>query len=36
MTALLKLLVLAVLAGAGYAIAHAARRGNTQVHRINQ
>lgn len=36
MIALRKLLVLAVLTGAGYGVARAARRSNTQVHRINQ
>lgn len=36
MSALRKLLILAVLAGLGYGGARAARRSDTQVHRINQ
>jgi len=36
MSALRKLLVLAVVSGLGYGVAQAARRSNTQVHRINQ
>lgn len=36
MTALRTVLILAVLAGIGYGAARAARRSNTQVHRINQ
>jgi hypothetical protein len=36
MSVLRSVLALAVVAGAGYGLARAARRSNTQVHRINQ
>lgn len=36
MTVLRRLLALALVAGVGYGLAQAARRSNTQVHRINQ
>lgn len=36
MTAWRAVLALAVFAGVGYGLVQAARRSNTQVHRINQ